>query len=260
MKKVLILACTLMMAVGCATTKKQFSVIVDPPDAAIAVIPGGDEPVQKYRSPAEVTVSIPKDPDLAAKSRLEVTREAYKPRTISLVSIENGDVLRLKLEKLVRYTLKYEMLAPVRSDALRYGDRDIVISIIPREAQFDIKLENRGSKALKILWGQAEYTDYANRRQRLMHSGIRYQDRNDPIPPQTVRAGEAVQVASMPVSGVVRSSGKQGYEMKPLFPLESDSALALKGRVFYLFLPMEIDRAITAYNFKFQITDVIKEK
>ena len=260
MKKILVLACVLAITVGCASggVKKRFSVIVDPPGADITVIPGGDQPEQKYRSPADITVSIPKDPSLTAKSRMEIKRESYKPKTIGLSGIAEGETLKIKLDKIVHYLLKFRLLSPVQSDNLHYRDKIVDIRIKPGERQFALSIENLTRQPLKILWEQSQYQDFTNRQHRLIHSGIKLQDRNDIIPPQVVPAGGSVQQDIMPVDAVTRS--QNGYETKPLFPVDSEKALSLKGKTFTLFFPVEMDRAIIPdYNFTFEIVDVVKE-
>ena len=52
---------------------------------------------------------------------------------------------------------------------------------------------------------------------------------------------------------------RKGYDMRPLFPLESDDAAGLKGKSVILFIPVEINRQIIPYNFKIEITDSVKE-
>ncbi|HWR72945.1 MAG TPA: hypothetical protein VN604_07225, partial [Nitrospirota bacterium] len=94
---------------------------------------------------------------------------------------------------------------------------------------------------------------------RLMHSGVKLQDRNNPIPAQMIQPGEMLKQMVFPITLVSYSQEKRTYENKFLFPLDSDLAQALKGRTFYLFLPVEMDRQIIPYNFRFQITDAIKE-
>ncbi len=260
MKKALSLVFMLMFAVGCATTTKHFSVTVDPPGALITVIPGGDEPEQKLRSPAKVAVPVPDDPNLATQGRIEVTRDSYKTKIIRLAAVEPGDVINIKLEKLVHYLLKYRMLSPIPADVIGYRDRTIAVVFTPGERNFEMKLDNLTRKPLRILWDQAEYTDYVNRRHRIMYEGIRPQDRNNAIPPEVIAPGGSVQHVIVPVDAMVYSREKKGYDTKLLFPVDSDSALALKGRTVSLFLPVEVERAIIPdYNFRIQIVDVVKE-
>lgn len=259
MKKFLIIACAFAALTGCATTEKRFTVVTEPPDAEITVISGGEGPEKKLMAPAKVTVRIPKDPDLAARSRMEIKRDKYKTKIVNLASIDNGQEVRVRLEKLIHYLLKFSMLSPQQSNDLKYRDRLLAASFSVQERQFEVAIQNFSPKPLKILWEQASYGDYVNRQHRLMHSGVKMQDRSNPIPLQMIQPGEMLKQMIFPVDLVSYSQEKKAYENKILFPVDSDLAQALKGRVFYLFLPVEMDRQIIPYNFRFQITDAIKE-
>jgi len=264
MKRHLLLALAIIIASGCSgTIQKNFKVVVDPPDADIKVIAGEDLKEAKYRSPADVSAGLPADPALAAKARLEVSRESYKPRTFSLRNIKDGDTITVKLERivqsLVHYRLKYRLLGPPVSDEIQFRDRMIAVQFTIDERRFQMKLDNLSQNPLKILWDQAEYRDVNNRSSRLMHPGIHFSDRNNPLPAQPLPAGGSLQEAVIPVSLVGFSQEKKTYESQPLFPLDSDAAQGLKGRMFYLFIPIEVDRQIIPYNFKIQITEVVKD-
>jgi len=259
MKKYLVLVCVLMLASGCASgMKKSFTVIADPPDSEIKVVSGSDLDVEKYRSPAKITVRIPKDSGLVVKNVVEISKDTYKPWKIQLRDIKEGEVLNIKLDKVVAYRLKYRLISPMPSDEIKFKDKILSLSFMIGEQSFQMSLANLTTYALKILWDRAEYTDVNNRAHRLMHSGIRPQDRNNPIPAQTVPAQGSIQQTVMPISSVIFSQEKKAYENFPLFPLDSDMAAGLKGRVFYLFIPVEIDRQIVPYNFKIEIAEAVK--
>ena len=259
MRKYLLIALALIFASGCASgIKKSFTVVADPPDSDIRVVSGSDLEAEKYRSPAKITVRIPIDSRLLVKNIVEISKDTYKPRKIQLRDINEGEVLNIKLDKVVQYRLKYRLISPVQSDEIRFQDKILSVSFIVGEQSFQMTLANLSAYPLKILWDRAEYTDINNRARRLMHSGVRQQDRNNPIPAQTVPVQRSVQQTVMPISSVVYSQEKKGYESLPLFPLDSDMAADLKGRVFYLFIPVEIDRQIIPYNFKIEITEAVK--
>jgi hypothetical protein len=260
MKQLLIYVFAVMLQFGCISDRtKMFTLVVDPPDADIRVVSGGDLKELRYRSPAEIKVGLPNDTVLEKKTVLEITRDTYKPVVLALRDIKDGDNLRIKLEKAVRYRLKCRLLSPVPSDEIEFQDKVVSVSLIVEDRQFHLNLANLTSSELKILWDRAEYTDIKNRRHRLIHSGIRYQDRNNPLPSQPVPPHGSLQEAVMPASSVVYSQQAKTYENLPLFPLDSESAASLKGKIFYLFLPMGIDRQIFPYNFKIEIADMIKE-
>jgi len=258
MKKGLLFAMTLLLFSGCGGLRKNFTVVTDPPDADIKIVSESGRTEQKYRSPARITLRAPKDHRLQAKISVEVSRDAYKPWKVLLRDIREGETLNVKLEKIVHYLLKYRMIGPVQSEEIKFQDKIVSISFSVNDRSFLMSLANLTQQELKILWDRAEYTDVNNRPRRLMHSGVRYQDRNNPIPAQVIPARGSVQQVVMPATSVVYSEEKKAYENLPLFPLDSEMAAELKGRVFYLFIPIEIDRQIIPYNIKIQITDAIK--
>lgn len=260
MKRIAILAVLAITAAGCASdSKKRFTLIVDPPDAQITVLAGRDRPEQSYRSPADISLSVPVDKAEAAKARVEIKREGFKPQVINVSSVQ-AETVRIRLEKLNRYRLKYRLLRPVASEELVYRDRILAVQISPGERQIDLKILNLTQKPISILWDRAEYTDFMNRQHELMPSGIKPQNRNNPVPPQVIPAGGSLQQAVLLKSGFFYSPEKKEYISSPLFPLDSDAALSLKGRTLALFLPVEMDRAIIPdYNFILEITDVVKE-
>jgi hypothetical protein len=122
-----------------------------------------------------------------------------------------------------------------------------------------MRLTNLLDKNLKLLWEQAQYTDVNKQTSRLMHSGVRFQDRNNPIPEQIVPPRASIQEGVIPINRVVFSQEKKAYETKALLPFESEEGAQLKGKTINLFIPIEVDRAIIPYNFKIEITDSVRE-
>jgi len=86
---------------------------------------------------------------------------------------------------------------------------------------------------------------------------VSYQDRNNFIPDQIILSGNSVQESLIPISNVYVSPQTKNYEIKPLFPREAGAGL--KGKIFTLFIPIEINRSINPYNFTIEIVDVAKE-
>lgn len=264
MKKTILLtlfaAC---VASGCSdVVTKNFKVFAYPPDSEISVFSGVDLQELKFRSPATITAGAPKDPVLAAKAVVVVFRENYQPRTIPLSDVQNGDTLNIRLEKtlrdIVKYKQTYRLISPVVSQELQFRDRNISVSFAVGEQAFQMRFENGTAFDIKILWERAAYTDVNGVTHRLMHSGVRYQDRNNPIPDQFVLSKNSVQQTVFPVSSVYLSRQKKAYELHPLFR-ESDGAAGLRGKTVVLFIPVEINRQIIPYNFKIEITESVRE-
>jgi hypothetical protein len=265
MKKYILVAIAAALAAsGCSgVVAKNFKVFADPPDSTIRVVSGIDLKELKYRSPAAITAEVPKDSALAAKAVLEVSKDNYQPKIIALRDVNEGETLNIKLEKIlqniVRYKLSFRLVSPVVSQELQFRDKIITASFTVGEQGFQMRFENLSAYDVKILWDRAEYTDVNRQTQRLMYSGVRFPDRNNPIPDQIVLSGSSVQEAVIPINKVIFSQQKKAYEVQPLFPLESDAAAGLKGKAVILFIPVEVNRQIIPYNFKIEITDSVKE-
>ncbi len=264
MRKYFMVAFAVLLASGCAgVVEKKFKVFTDPADATIRVVSGTELKELKYRAPAVITADAPTDPALADKAILEVSKENYKPKTMPLRDIRDGVTLNIKLEKIARdiakYRLTYRLTSPVASQELQFRDKTIAVSFSVGEQSFQMRFENVTDVPVKIQWERAQYVDVTGQTQRLMHSGIRYVDRNNPIPDQTVAPHGVVEEAVIPVKNVFVSPQKNGYDIRPLLPLDADAAAGLKGKSVILFIPVEVNRQIIPYNLKIEITECIKE-
>lgn len=263
-KHVLVAMIAVLAAAGCSgVVAKNFKVFTDPADSTIKVYSGINLKELKFRPPATIAVEVPKDAALASKAVLVVSRNNYQSKIILLRDIREGETLNIKLEKvlrdIVRYKLSFRLTSPAVSEDLRFRDKNISIALAVGEQGFQMSFENLSPHDVKILWGRAEYTGTDKQPQRLMHSGVRFQDRHNPIPDQVVLSQGSLQESVFPISNVNMLPQRRGYDIRPLFPLESDDAAELKGKNVILFIPVEIDRQIIPYNFKIEIIDAVKE-
>jgi hypothetical protein len=264
MKKYILVALVAALAAsGCTSVvAKNFKVFADPPDSTIRTVSGVDLKERDYRSPAIITVDVPKDASLASKAVLEVSRDNYRPRTRALRDIREGETLNIKLEKvlqdIVKYKLSYRLVSPVVSTDLRFRDKNVSVVFTVGEQGFQMHFENLSTYDMKILWDRTEYTGVNRQRHRLMHSGVRFQDRHNPIADQIVLSRASVEEAVFPISNVYMLPQRRGYGIHPLFPHESDDAEGLKGKSVILFIPVEINRQIIPYNFKIEIINAVK--
>jgi hypothetical protein len=263
-KYIVVVMVAALAASGCSSVvTKNFKVFADPPDSTISVVSGMELKERLYRAPATISALVPTDPARAEKAVRKVSRDNYQQKTIFLRDINEGDTLNLKLEKIlhdiVRYKLSYRLISPVVSEELRFRDKNISVAFVVGEQGFEMQFENLSPYDVKILWDRTEYTDVSRKTQRLMHSGVRFPDRNNPIPDQFVLSRSSVQETVIPISNVYVLPQRKGYDIRPLFPLESDGATGLKGKSFILFIPVEINRQIIPYNFKIEIMDSVKE-
>jgi hypothetical protein len=265
MKKYALIAIIAIVATsGCSSVAgKKFKVLADPPDSTIQVVSGVELKERLYRSPATITVDVPRNPALSAKAVLQVKKENYQQKTILLRDIKDGDTLNIKLERImrdiVRYKLSYRLISPVASKELRFQDKNISVSFAVGEQGFEMQFENMSDHDAKILWDRAEYTSVKGQKQRLMHTGVRFPDRNNPIPDQYVLSRSSVQETLFPIGNVYMLPQGKGYDIRPLIPLDNDIVAGLKGKSVNLFIPVEVNRQIIPYNFKIEVTNVVKE-
>ncbi len=259
MKRCVMVVLVAFVVSGCSSAvTKNFKVVVDPPDSVITVVSGPDLKEMKYRSPAIVTAKVPTGSALASKAVLDVRRDDYKPLVIPLRDIKDGQTLNIKLDPMFRYRLSYRLVSPAASDTLQFRDSTVAVSFAVSDKSFQFRFENLTAHPVKILWERAEYTDVNMQGHRLMHSGIRFQDRNVPIPDQIVPSHAVVQETVIPVSKVYIDQKKKTYDIQPLFVRDNSAAAGLKGQMINLFIPVEVNRAIIPYNFKIEI-DSVKE-
>jgi hypothetical protein len=177
--------------------------------------------------------------------------------------IREGETLRIKLEKILRdiarYRLSYRLVSPVVSPELQFRDKIIAFSLSVGEQGFQVRIENLSAHDIKLLWDRAEYSDAGKQTHRIMHAGVRFPDRNNPIPDEIVISRSSFQSTLYPIDRVTYSQQKRAYDVKPLFLLESEAAAGLKGKYLLLFIPVEVNRQIIPYSFKIEITDSVKE-
>ena len=69
----------------------------------------------------------------------------------------------------------------------KYSFEDEMIKIVwlPTSYGFDFVLSNRTDHSIKIIWDEAVFVDEKGRSKRVMHSGVKYTERNNPQPPTT---------------------------------------------------------------------------
>ena len=149
----------------------------------------------------------------------------------------------------------------------KYSFEDEMIKIIwiPTSVQFYFTLTNKTSHSIKIEWDEAVYVNESGMSQRVMHSGVKYIDRNNPQPPTTIVRNATISDLILPSDNVYYVSGQYGgWNEKPLFPnvsMTSEQEIMLKaeeyiGKKVQILLPLKIEDVVNEYIFVFSINDV----
>lgn len=132
----------------------------------------------------------------------------------------------------------------------------------PIASRMSFVLTNKTDHSIKIVWDEAAFVDTNGMSRRVMHSGVKYIDRNNPQPPSVVVRRGAITDDIIPSDNVV-SSEYGGWSEEPLLPKFGIDAQALKtkaekysGKTYQVLLPLEIEGIINEYIFTFKINNV----
>lgn len=149
----------------------------------------------------------------------------------------------------------------------KYSFEDEMVKLvwIPLSSQFMFTLNNKTDHSIKIIWDETVYVDENGMSKRVMHSGVKYTERNNPQPPTTIVRGATISDLIFPSDNVYYVSGQYGgWRETPLFPNSSmtssqellEKAKPLIGKTVQILLPLKIEDVVNEYIFSFTVNDV----
>jgi hypothetical protein len=165
---------------------------------------------------------------------------------------------------------EFLMILPVESSTLRYEDSNITSSFVIGGKEIDFSIENKTKSPLKLIWDDASLGIFG-RSNKVMHSGVKYIDRNSSYPPATILPNTRLDDLVVPTDNVYYSEGYFGqYFSSPgswqtsnlLLPIGKKNDLSQKmvGQVITLYLPIQnMKNQNMGYTFQFKVTSVVKE-
>ena len=130
----------------------------------------------------------------------------------------------------------------------RYEDDYIDIIWYVGLKKFNFTLKNKSGHTLKINWDDVSYVDVKGQVGRVMHSGVKYIDRNSSQPSTTIPKGASISDILLPTDNVYYISGQYGgwresylvpcvYKTPEAFNSE---APALVGKKLTIMMPIMI--------------------
>ena len=169
-----------------------------------------------------------------------------------------GSVVTIKPETDNKYT--YE-------DGLFFG----VFYVL--DASIHFVLTNKMDHSIKIIWDEAAFIDMEGQSGRVMHTGVKYADRNAPQPPSVIPKQSTLTDNVVPTNNVYYDNDYGDWKERGIVQpderrfVDSDSSLTLtnaykliaernKGRRFGLLLPLEIEGVVNEYTFWFEVQEV----
>ena len=137
------------------------------------------------------------------------------------------------------------------------------VSVCPK--QFNFSLTNKSGHTLKINWDDVSYVDTDGKVGRVMHSGVKYVDRNNSQPATTVPKGATISDILLPTDNVYYVSGQYGgWRESYLFPRSystpeafNSSASTYVGKKMIVMMPIMIENVQNDYTFTFNIDKLL---
>jgi hypothetical protein len=146
-----------------------------------------------------------------------------------------------------------------------YEDDMIMTIWLALEDEFSFVLENKTNHSIKIIWDEAVFVDENGSSGKIMHSGVKYTDRNNSQPPTVVVKNAKITDVVVPTDHIWYSSGRYGgWRTIALIDNLARSREELDiqakekiGKVVRVLLPLQIEETINEYIFSFKIEDYI---
>lgn len=147
----------------------------------------------------------------------------------------------------------------------RYEDDYIDIVWYVGAKQFNFTLMNKSGHTLKINWDDISFVDINGQVGRVMHSGVKYTERNNSQPATTVPRGAKISDLLLPTENVYYISGQYGgwrerYLIPCVYQKAADferEAPSLVGKTMTIMMPVMIENIQNDYTFKFNIDKLL---
>ena len=157
-----------------------------------------------------------------------------------------------KVEKPSNPSVKYGNTTTIEDNGITkysYKDNFIDIIIFGNSEHFSFILKNVSQSTQKLLWDDAVFVDINGSTSKVMHSGIKYSQREAPQIPSTIIKGASLDDIACPTSNVYYSDYGKEWQVKSMYPEEIS-----KGTFkVQLMLPIQIKDVSNEYIFEFQI-------
>lgn len=151
----------------------------------------------------------------------------------------------------------FEMIAPAESESLTFADDNLEIVFVITQSNMGFALRNASDEPIRINWDDISYVDPSGRSHRVMHQGIKYNERENPQAPKTVPPGARIEDTLQPTDMVrfVKFGSRSEWRKDTLFP-GGEAAFRTEGQEFSVFMPLTIGGETVNYNFQFRVADV----
>ena len=147
----------------------------------------------------------------------------------------------------------------------RYEDDYIDIVWYVSTKQFNFTLKNKSNHTIKINWDDISFVDYEGNTGRVMHTGVKYNERNNSQPATTIPKGASLSDLLLPTENVYFTSGQYGgWNERLLIPsiystpeAFANGANNYVGKTMRILMPIMIENVQNDYTFEFKIDKLL---
>lgn len=136
---------------------------------------------------------------------------------------------------------------------VKYKDNYISLDIIPEEDYFRFTLNNVSSSSIKINWDDIIFIDEYNQSRRMIHSGIRYIDANDPQTPTLIARNSSINDILVPIHRLHQSSYDYSWSVLAILNYVNEYNYYKKGTQVKLILPIEVGNNSYEYTITYDV-------
>jgi len=169
-----------------------------------------------------------------------------------------------------KYGYDYQLVKPDSATGMRWEDDKISVAFDISDKAINFTIRNKTKEVMKLIWDEATIMQFG-KAQKVMHTGVKYINRNEAQPAATIPAGTSIDDMALPSENVYYREGYYGtyysnpggWEEQDLFPTHDlnkpefrESILKSKGQKLGLYLPIQYQGKTLDYTFEFAITDV----
>jgi len=158
----------------------------------------------------------------------------------------------VRVEKPENPSERYGEIKTIKEDSLtKFSFEDDLINIIIfcNTSQFQFLLTNKSQNSIKIIWDDAVIVDNSGMTSKVIHSGVKYIQRDAPQTASTIIRGASLNDIAVPSSNIRYSNFLEDWTIDPMFSLGYEN----KVRQLQLMLPIQIKDVINEYIFVFEV-------
>lgn len=158
----------------------------------------------------------------------------------------------VKVEKPENPSDRYGEVKTIEEDSLTkysFEDEIINIKIFCNILKFHFLLTNKSQNSIKIVWDDAVVVDNSGMTSKVIHSGVKYSQRDAPQTASTIIRGASLNDTAVPSSNIRYSDDLKDWTIDPMSSLGPEKEI----RQIQLMLPIQIKDVVNEYIFVFEV-------